>query len=355
MLSLSLPRFGFWVLGSLCLLVFVRSSQQHWQLRRTGAAPAAHGALRVDLAAAPGLHTSRSFGAQASVHAHAGRGADRLPAVAPSQLASRLDTTSGLDAEGGLASEVVQPPLPAASPASSRAVVSLMMAAQGKNESKYTDCLVFMIDTLRAAGWRHDILVMATHDARAADVARVRALGVAITRVSNIAALSSSDPSMLNMFTKLHAWNLTQYAQVAFYDSDHVFLRDPTPAFEDCGEAPFCATGDSGIADFYRRPDAVNEHTYFNAGFMVLRPNATTQEWLMAQRHLGEGTPFVDQDMLNSVYAGTWTRLNERYNRMHTYRRGITDDTVAIHEKVWVLQKHFPEPHWRWNAAPLPP
>ncbi len=86
-------------------------------------------------------------------------------------------------------------PLSAASPPSSRAVVSLMMSAQGKNESQYTDCLVLMIDTLRAAGWRHDILVLATHDARAADVERVRALGVTIMRVSTIAALSSSNPS----------------------------------------------------------------------------------------------------------------------------------------------------------------
>jgi hypothetical protein len=328
MQALSLQRSGFSLLAVLCLLVFVRSSQQHWQLRRT-VDPSA--ALRLDLAAAPAgvSHASRSVGA------HGGRGtdtqlhgsADWLPVAAPSQLAQA---------------------------ASSRAVVSLMIAAQGKNESKYADCLVFMVDTLRAVGWRHDILVLATQDARATDVDRVRALGVLIARVSNIAALSSSDPSMLNMFTKFHAWNLTQYAQVAFYDNDHVFLRDPTPAFEECGEAPFCATGDTGIADFYHRPDAINEHTYFNAGFMVLRPNATTLQWLMAQRHLGEGTPFVDQDMLNSVYAGTWTRLNERYNRMHTYRRGITDDTVAVHEKVWVLQQNFPEPHWPWNTAPLP-
>jgi hypothetical protein len=334
-------RLGFNLLAALCVLVFVRSAQQQWQLRHAAAAsqPLDAAVARGTVSAVPGAPASTAVFKLAPLDGH--------EAAPP---ASSLSANS-VAAAAAAASPPPPPPPPPAS--SSRVVVSLMMPAIGKNESRYTDCLVFLITTLRAAGWRDDVLVLATHDANSADVERVRSLGVQIKRVTNIAALSSSDPSMLSMFTKLHAWNLTQYAQVAFYDSDHVFLGDPSAAFDECGEALFCATGDTGIKDFYHRPDVINEATYFNAGFMLLRPNATAMEWLMSMRHLGEGTPFVDQDMLNNVFSGKWKRLDERYNRMHTYRRGITDGTVAIHEKFWVLRQHFPEPHWRWNKDPL--
>ena len=298
-------RSGFTVFGLLSLLVLARSLQLHFALQKDGDVQVqqAGGALpRAALGGAPPAFAQH----------------ENAPVFPPPPAATRLAPGAG----------------------AKRAVVSLMMPAIGKNESMFTNCLLFMIASLKATGWPHDVMVLATHDARSEDVERVRAFGVGITRVTRIAALRSTDPSMLSMFTKLHAWNLTQYDQIAYYDSDHVFLRDPSPAFDECGASSFCATGDTGASNFYRRPD-ITEASYFNAGFMLLRPNVTVMQFLLDHRHLGEGTDFVDQDMLNAVFAGTWKRLDERYNRMHTYTRGIPDDTVAVHEKYWELQKFY--------------
>lgn len=120
-----------------------------------------------------------------------------------------------------------------------------------------------------------------------------------------------------------------------------MFLRDPTPAFDICGDAAFCATGDTGISGFYYSKDRNhrprNERNYFNGGLLLLRPNATLFHELLARRAACEGTFFGDQDCLNDWFRGRWEPLPFEFNLMHAATRDggfVPDNAVALHEKA---------------------
>ena len=111
--------------------------------------------------------------------------------------------------------------------------------------------------------------------------------------------------------TKIHVWSLTQYDQVIFYDSDFVFLQNPIAAIAECAKAtvslptessakggdliskivqrvpaPFCAAVDQGIGDSYG-------DSYFNSGFMVITPNLTTFDDIVAHRAWADNTGHI--------------------------------------------------------------
>ena len=168
--------------------------------------------------------------------------------------------------------------------------------------------------------------------------------------------------------TKLHVWSLVEYNQVIYYDSDFVFLHNPISVIAECnnatvplhvaipaasgafdsqmvenGHTPFCAMNDIGIGAHY-----------FNAGYMVITPNLTTYESLLAHRGWSDNSMFADQDMLNRYYQGAWKKLSERYNKMHVCTRpqqgcNIDNDTVAIHEKIYLLRTCCYQSTWIWN------
>ena len=48
------------------------------------------------------------------------------------------------------------------------------------------------------------------------------------------------------MLTKLNIWDLTNYERVIYYDSDHIFLKNPFDAFRLCFKFELCATIDVG-------------------------------------------------------------------------------------------------------------
>ena len=98
-----------------------------------------------------------------------------------------------------------------------------------------------------------------------------------------------------------------QYDHVIFCDSDFVFLQDPISVIAECAKAtlplptessakggdlisemvqrvpaPFCATVDHGIGE-----------SYFNSGFMVITPNMTTFDDLMAHRAWADNTGHI--------------------------------------------------------------
>jgi len=86
-------------------------------------------------------------------------------------------------------------------------------------------------------------------------------------------------------FIKLHLWQLTRFEQVAFYDSDHLFLRNPDAVFDSC-RANLCMKGDSNlvnayIADTARALGTQFDDFYWNVGFFVLRPNASAVPLLL--------------------------------------------------------------------------
>ena len=76
---------------------------------------------------------------------------------------------------------------------------------------------------------------------------------------------------------------------------------------------------------------------------------------LMKNKTLADRMPYPDQDMLNKCFANQWTPLPDYYH--HMYLRLSPSSplyqpdgrTIAIHEKIHILQREFPESHWLWN------
>ena len=66
-------------------------------------------------------------------------------------------------------------------------------------------------------------------------------------------------------FTKLNLFNLTQYEQVMYYDSDIIFMNNPEDAFGRCKAAAdnICAVADTFISTVYPK---VKVGSYFNSG-----------------------------------------------------------------------------------------
>ena len=59
----------------------------------------------------------------------------------------------------------------------------------------------------------------------------------------------------------------------------------------------------------------VKSKTYFNAGFVVLRPDRDTYTRLML-RSL-DGRKFAEQDVLNDVFRNRWFKLHKQCNWLH--------------------------------------
>lgn len=227
-----------------------------------------------------------------------------------------------------------------------KSLLQLYCISQDKVQQKYTNCLKVFIGSLRGVGYSGDIVIMVTDDTPSRQIQQITQEGVIVKTVKKLSAKKAVNPSLLNMLTKLHAWALVEYDQVIFFDSDFVFLRNPATAFKDCGESPFCASSDTGISSFSR--GKIDGRTYFNSGFMVIRPSLEEFSYLQGSTAAAEGTTFVDQDMLNAVYRGKWKKLDSRYNVMHV-NGPISDSAVAIHEKLWVMQQKYPTGNWIWN------
>lgn len=227
-------------------------------------------------------------------------------------------------------------------PTRPRAFATLMLPTLSKSHKRYTGCLLMMIESLQSMNVKEDIVVLYTPDTRSHDLEMVRMTRAKMIRVEKIASTGNEDESYRSMLTKLHIWTLTQYSQIAYYDADMVFMRNPSGIFDACGNVPLCA-----VSDVYISPD------YFNAGMMVLTPSMDVFEMLYGQRQLADGTQHAEQDMLNEVFRNQWKKLPRKFNFMHPSRStlGEVGDVVAVHEKWWRLidDLGLREEDWIWN------
>jgi hypothetical protein len=230
-----------------------------------------------------------------------------------------------------------------------RAIVTLLSGPPG-NAEKYVRLLHFFVYSLRNAGYNKEIVVMHTRDYPINHAKLARLLQVRLVPVEKITIPDNKKNKQYGtMLTKLHIWNLVEYQQVMYYDCDFIFQHNPEPAFDECSWSKLCATVDTGMAQF----DKTIEHgSYFNAGFLVIRPSKETYQSLFSKRAEAYHRAFVEQDLLNVVYKNVWGKLNQKYNLMHCYmKKKIDGEIVAIHEKMWVLRENFPQKTYMWNSA----
>ena len=147
------------------------------------------------------------------------------------------------------------------------------------------------------------------------------------------------------MLGKIHFWALVEYERIVYYDLDVIFFKNPLPtAIKECS-ASICATVDEGMTKYFGKPSG----SYFNCGFLVLKPDRGTYEWLLSKKHLAENQRFVEQDMLNILFENKWGKLSPEYNRMHFNLNQMNSQTIAVHEKYWNLQKQIKDSRYIWN------
>ena len=224
--------------------------------------------------------------------------------------------------------------------ATKRAYVTLLVGTQSSSQKTYTGTLVLWVANLRHFNVTDDIVVMATSDVKESVLSVVKHLGVKIVMVERLSSTGSYE-GYAPMVTKIALWSLVEYEQVAYYDSDHLYLKTPEHVFNECGSNEFCAVQDPGIP-----------WKYFNAGFMLLRPNMNKHHSLYVQRNAANGKGLAEQDMLNSIFKDIWTPLESKHNIMLVTRAKLENpNAVAVHEKWWNLRDKYnlTESTWIWN------
>lgn len=207
---------------------------------------------------------------------------------------------------------------------------------------KYRNALRIFILSLRRTNYRGKIVIVIAKNI-ALNLEESVMKNVVIKPVDMLEVPISqhlgSDTHYSKLLTKLHIWSLYEYKHVVYYDTDMVFLNNPIPGIKrDCPrDKKICAVLDEGAKIYFHKDN------YMNAGFLVIQPNKEDFQYLLKNKQHAEGKAFVEQDMLNILYKQDWFRLNPNYNHMHlSVSNGITPDTIAIHEKYWLVHRLYP-------------
>ena len=179
------------------------------------------------------------------------------------------------------------------------AVVSLMHASRGGRPYQRMRGL-FLYSLRHIAGYTGPILFLVTGGApHFTDTDLFTRFGAQVLPVDLVKQPVLHPHHQLGyeaVLSKLHAWALTDYERIIFYDSDTVFFQDPAvAALAACGgggqtQPPpvLCATRDAALARAAGRP-------LFNAGFLVLRPDMAVHADLLRSVSVSNGQFFPEQ------------------------------------------------------------
>lgn len=160
--------------------------------------------------------------------------------------------------------------------------------------------------SLRRAGWSHETVVMVTDGVSAKGREALKRWWGWVIPVDTIAAPAGEawKRRFLRNFTKLRAWQLTDYDKVIFLDADTIVLGSLDALLErpDFAAAPCVFPPDS-----------------FNTGSMVLDPSDAVYEDMIAHLREHRVSGFGDQGFLNRYYPEWYTgppgrRLPVTYN-----------------------------------------
>jgi alpha-N-acetylglucosamine transferase len=134
----------------------------------------------------------------------------------------------------------------------------------------------------------------------------------------------------IDQFVKIALWNLTQYDQILYLDSD-LWVRTPNinDLFHITSGIEFSATYDSGLDDLK-----------FNAGLFMLTPSEKRYRHMVSllnsSRSWFGGT--ADQDFLNWYFGKSYFGLDKSWNLQHVVRQNDEQIRTAkiIHCKFWI-------------------
>jgi Glycosyl transferase family 8 len=155
--------------------------------------------------------------------------------------------------------------------------------------------------SLRAAGAREPMVLMVTEDVPRAAQRRLAAQGWTlhpIRPVKNPApARAQLFPRFDKVFTKLRAWELTEFDKVVLLDADMIVVRN----LDDLFERP----------ELSAAPDFLVPHR-FNSGLMVLDPSRETLDRMLEALARAPSYDGGDQGFLNQFFGDWYTGAEAR-------------------------------------------
>lgn len=239
--------------------------------------------------------------------------------------------------------------------------------------------------SLRASGSPFPLVVMVTANISSAVRNQLEAQGCLIREVPIVGPNPELQHRYANarfaeVWSKLGAWNLTEFSRLVFLDADMLVIKNMDELFDlplaegTIAACHACRCNPNRIASYpqswqpencyysgcedasMRADPAAHVDNYLNGGFLVLSPDAQVYQQMMAQ--LAAMTDishyfFAEQDFLNDFYRDRWQPLHYGYNALKTLS--------LQHPKMWDLSRvkniHYiidkpwekqPEPGDKW-------
>jgi alpha-N-acetylglucosamine transferase len=253
--------------------------------------------------------------------------------------------------------------------------------------------------SLEKAGSVHPLVVLVTDGIDAAVRQELRDDGCLLRDVEPLRPGSDLQANYANarfaeVWTKLAAWQLTEFERIVFLDADMLVTQNMDELFAldlpvgHIAASHACRCNPNRIASYPAswvpdncaytdRPDGARDHTdpvedYLNAGFLVLTPDRRVFSDMVAQLARVDDLsrfPFAEQDFLNEYYLGRWQPLPYVYNALKTLPHqhpSLWDlsEVKNIHyiiDKPWekeldTADRYYPVNKLWWDvAAPLLP
>ncbi len=184
------------------------------------------------------------------------------------------------------------------------------------------------------------------------------------------------------VWTKLAAWQLTEFERIVFLDADMLVVATMDELFEleladdQIAACHACRCNPNRIASYPADWTPANCHysygdggsttaaelapagldRYLNGGFLVLRPDLGVYRQLGAELAAVDDLaryPFAEQDFLNEHYAGRWVDVSYVYNALKTlptqhpqlWQADAVKNVHYIIDKPWQAE---PDPEGRY-------
>lgn len=230
--------------------------------------------------------------------------------------------------------------------------------------------------SLENAGSAHPLVVLVTDGIDAATRQQLVHDGCLLRDVEPLRPGSNLQDHYANarfaeVWTKLAAWQLTEFERVVFLDADMLVTRNMDELFSlelaggTIAASHACRCNPNGIASYPASWTPENcfythggeQHTggpsqvddYLNAGFLVLTPDQAVFDDMM--RKLADiddlsRFPFAEQDFLNECYVGRWVTLPYVYNALKTlaFQHPRLWDSAAVKNIHYIIDKPWEKP-----------
>ena len=229
--------------------------------------------------------------------------------------------------------------------------------------------------SLEKVGSADPLVVMVTEGIDAASRQAVRDDGCLVREVEPLRPGSTRPDHYANarfaeVWTKLAAWQLTEYERVVFLDADMLVTQNmdelfslplPSGAIAACHA---CRCNPNRIAsypadwipenchythfgDIVRGESVVDN--YLNGGFLVLEPDREVFEDMADKLAAVDDMsryPFAEQDFLNDYYRDRWVPLPYIYNALKTlpFQHPSLWDTADVKNIHYIIDKPWEQP-----------